>query len=79
MFRRKATLEWGEHPYAVRTWVRSRLPYWMVNLGLSAKKKDCSEIGAEHHWYNKGNESSACYHCSEVRLGRLWEQPRVDA
>ncbi len=60
------------HPYRWRTRLRGLLPRplcWWVEKG-----SDCESVRAEHHWYNKDNEHSACYHCNVVREGRLWER-----
>jgi len=60
------------HPYRWRTWLRGALPRplcWWFDKG-----EDCESAGAEHHWYNKDDERSACYHCRAVREGRLWER-----
>ena len=64
------------HPYRWRTWVRARLPWFLINLGVAAKGKDCESVGAEHWWYNGDNKSSACYHCEVVRPGRLWRSAK---
>jgi hypothetical protein len=67
------------HPYAWRTWVRKRIPWWLINVGVAAKGSDCEAAGATHHWYNRDGLSSACYHCDAVRAGRLWRsQGRED-
>jgi hypothetical protein len=62
--------DWS-HPYAWRTNLRIVLPspfgWWLP------KGKDCEERGAEHHWYNKDDENSACYHCNVIRPGQLWK------
>ena len=63
-----------EHPYRWRTWIRSHLPWFLINLGFAAKAKDCEAIGAEHRWYNRDDTTSGCYHCEIVRTGRLWEK-----
>lgn len=73
MIRKLAENEWGSHPFAIRTWLRGRLPYFLVNLGVSPKGRDCEAVGASHLWYNNDDVSSACYHCEVVRPGRLWE------
>ncbi len=62
------------HPYRWRTWLRAKLPWVLINRGIAAKGKDCERVGAKHWWYNRDNESSACYHCEVVRPGRLWKQ-----
>ena len=68
----------GEHhPYAWRTWLRKRLPWWLIDLGAADKGKDCEAAGAQHHWYNIDNSRSGCYHCKVEREGRLWETGRA--
>ena len=59
------------HPYEWRTRFRGRLPWFLINLGLAAKGRDCEAVGAEHHWYNRDHKTSGCYHC-EVVLGCCW-------
>ena len=77
--------EWGPvlwdkgHPFAWRTKLRGKLPWFLINLGLADKGKDCEAAGGWHRWYNQDYEHSACYHCHVVRRGQLWkdaEQPR---
>lgn len=64
---------WDEHhPYRWRTWIRTQLPYFLIELGLAAKGEDCDAVGGDHRWYNIDNASSGCYHCGVVRSGRLW-------
>ena len=61
------------HPYAWRTWLRQRLPWFLINFGLADKGSDCEAVGAVHHWYNIDGKTSGCYHCRVEREGRLWE------
>jgi hypothetical protein len=63
-----------DHPYRWRTWIRCRLPYFLIDLGVANKAEDCEAAGAAHHWYNIDGQSSGCYHCQVVRPGRLWER-----
>ncbi len=63
------------HPYAWRTWLRGRLPWFLIDLGFAGKGRNCDTVGAWHRWYNEDNINSACYHCRQIRPGRLWEQP----
>jgi hypothetical protein len=61
-----------KHPYGWRTHLRTLLPRqlcWFVDKG-----KDCEIEGAQHYWYNKDNENSACYYCRVIRRGQLWNQ-----
>jgi len=73
--RQRAPYLMARHPYAWRTWLRGHLPWFLINMGVAAKGKDCEIVGAEHHYYNRDHVSSACYHCEVVRPGRLWRQP----
>lgn len=67
-----AEQKWGDRPYAVRTWIRGYLPYFLVDLGVAAKADDCADVNASHQWYNQDDMYSACYHCCEVQEGQLW-------
>jgi len=53
-----------------------RLAWFLINLGVAAKGRDCETVGAEHHWYNRDGKTSGCYHCEVIGPGRLWEQGR---
>ena len=61
-------------PYRLRTVVRRHLPWFLIDMGIAAKGKDCEAMGGRHEWYNQDNKSSACYHCEIVRSGQLWKQ-----
>lgn len=61
------------HPYAIRTWFRSHLPWFLINIGLASKGKDCELVNAKHHWYKKDDVHSACYHCEIVKEGEFWK------
>ena len=63
------------HPYRWRTWLRPRLPKWLVELGVARKGRDCEAMNAWHRWYNRDDANSACYHCQIVEPGRHWEVP----
>jgi len=64
---------WDEqHPYRWRTWIRTRLPWFLIDLGLARKGHDCEAVGGWHHWYNIDDKSSGCYHCEVTRPGQLW-------
>lgn len=60
-------------PYRRRTWLRIILPWFLIDLGVASKGKDCELAGGQHEWYNIDNENSGCYHCHIVKPGRLWE------
>ena len=65
---------WGSHPCAIRTCIRSNLPWFLIDLGFANKIGDCEAIQAKHHWYNKDNTKSGCYHCRVVQEGQLWKK-----
>lgn len=73
MFRKFARQKFGDHPYAIRTWLRGKLPWVLIDIGIADKVENCELVGAEHHWYNQDNLNSACYHCYVVRSGQLWK------
>lgn len=58
-------------PYRRRTWLRQRLPFWLIDLGIMAKGKDCEAADGRHEWYNNGS-GSACYHCRITIAGSAW-------
>ncbi|MCR9246463.1 MAG: hypothetical protein NXI31_15625 [bacterium] len=62
------------HPFRWRTWLRGRLPWLLINLGVAAKGRDCIAAGGWHRWYNHDDKSSHCYHCDVGRPERLWER-----
>ncbi len=60
------------HPYRRRTWIRRRLPWFLISLGVARKGRDCEAAGGWHRWYNHDGETSACYHCRVMAAGQLW-------
>ena len=66
----------SKQPYRRRTWIRQRLPFFV--LGLSPKGIDCESKGGSHEWYNADNVRSACYHCLVVREEQLWPREGQD-
>jgi hypothetical protein len=66
---------WGAgHPYRWRTWLRVRLPWFLINLGIAEKGDDCDRVGGEHWWYNRDGDTSGCYYCEVVKPGQLWKK-----
>jgi len=61
------------HPYGWRTHLRALLP--LAICEWVDKGEDCESRGADHFWYNKDGENSACYYCRIVRGGRHWVKP----
>ncbi len=60
-------MHWNpNHPYRWRTWLRTHLPWFLIDLGLAKKAADCEKAGAEHWWYNKDADHRACYHCRVI-------------
>ncbi len=44
-----------------RTWLRKRLPLFLVELGVAAKgASDCGN----HEWYRSSDDEDRCYHCA---------------
>ena len=60
-------------PYRWRTFLRSHLPWFIIDTGIVDKGKDCEAEGGQHEWYNSDGQASACYHCSVVKEGQLWK------
>jgi hypothetical protein len=48
------------------------LPFWLIELGLFGKGRDCAFRYAPHSWYNLDNLNSACYYCRVIKTGQLW-------
>lgn len=63
-----------KRPYRLRTRIRQHLPWFLIDLGLCSKGKDCEAAGGEHDWYNQDGRHSACYHCNVIREGSLWKR-----
>lgn len=59
----------NRHPYEFRLRIRERLPWFLINLGIADKGKDCEKVGAKHVWFNIDNQFSGCYYCKELREG----------
>lgn len=66
-------------PFRLRTKIRRHLPWFLIDRGLCAKGKDCEESGGSHEWYNQDDDNSACYHCSAVRPGQLWDSSEASS
>jgi len=63
-----------KHPYRWRLILRSKLPWFLIRLGIANKGKDCELRRASHDWYNHNDTSSACYYCKVVKIGQLWKK-----
>ena len=50
------------HPYGLRLRIREHLPWFLINMGLAAKGRDCNEVG---------DGLSACYYCKVLEVGQL--------
>mgnify|MGYP003637936016 FL=1 len=55
------------HPYYRRLWWRSKLPWFLIDLGVASKGKNCELVNAEHKWYNIDNTKSGCYYCEKIK------------
>jgi len=53
------------HPYELRKQIRSILPWFLINMGIAAKGKDCEKVNAEHSFYNINGISNGCYYCDQ--------------
>ena len=60
-------------PNRLKTWIRSKSPWFMIDRGWMNQSGDCEAGGGEHEWYNIDDYKSGCYHCGTERCGRLWE------
>lgn len=60
------------HPYGYRRWWRTRLPWFLINMGIAQKGENCELVNANHHWYNIDDESSGCYYCNIKVQGKKW-------
>jgi hypothetical protein len=72
-------MDWNDkwdrgHPFRFRTWIRSNLPWFLIDLGICDKGVDCEKVGGWHRWYNIDGKNSGCYHCKVVRPEQLWKQ-----
>ncbi len=36
------------HPYAWRAWLRVRLPWFLIDMGLADKGEDCEKVDGWH-------------------------------
>jgi len=59
-------------PYRIRSRIRKHLPWFLINLGICAKGKDCESRNGPHDWYNHDGKISHCYHCKIEKEGCLW-------
>ena len=66
------------HAYGVRAWLRTRLPFWLIDLGAAGKGRDCELRGDSHHWYNIDHVSSGCYYCRVERPGQMWHLAQAE-
>jgi len=62
-----------KHPYRFRLWLREKLPWFLIDLGIAGKGKDCELANAEHRWYNIDNKASGCYYCKKIISGKKWK------
>ena len=69
----KARAEFGDHPHAFRTWLRGRLPWFLIDLGVAGFGEDCDKLNAQHCWCNLDDARSQCMFCGSQREGQLWD------
>lgn len=53
------------HPYELRKQIRARLPWFLIQIGIAAKGKDCKKVNASHSYYNIDGKSNGCYYCEQ--------------
>ncbi len=53
----------NQHKYYRRLWLREKLPWFLINLGIANKGKDCSSVQSSHHWYVIDEHKLGCYYC----------------
>jgi hypothetical protein len=76
----RAREEFGDHPHALRTWLRGRIPWFLIDVGVANFGRDCEALNAHHNWSNIDGVHSRCIFCGAEREGRLWEtSPYADA
>ena len=63
----------AKHPYGIRLWWRQRLPWFLIDLGLAKKGKDCESVKAKHYWYKIDGNYSGCYFCKVTVQGEKWK------
>jgi hypothetical protein len=61
-----------KHPFENRLWWRSRLPWFLINMGITSKGRDCELVNASHKWYNVDGINSVCYYCKKTTLKIKW-------
>jgi len=64
------------HPYGLRLWIRKRLPWFLIDLGVADKGEDCELVGAEHSWFNIDRNNSGCYYCKVEVEGQKWKKSK---
>lgn len=54
-----------QHPYELRKRLRSVLPWFLIDMGIAGKGKNCELVGANHSYYNIDGSSNGCYYCEQ--------------
>jgi hypothetical protein len=55
----------NRHPYELRKRLRSILPWFLIDLGVAVKGKDCQSVNANHSLYNIDGVVNGCYYCEQ--------------
>lgn len=55
-----------KHPYELRKQIRAKLPWFLINLGIAGKGKNCEDVNAEHDEYNIDGKVNGCYYCEQT-------------
>ena len=68
-----------KHPYELRKTIRQKLPWFLINLGIAKKGKNCELVNAKHLWYNMDNYKSGCYFCKEIKTETKWSNKKAES
>ena len=55
-----------KHPYELRKQIRSKLPWFLIDLGIAGKGKNCEKLNADHDQYKIDGETNGCYYCKQI-------------
>lgn len=55
----------NRHPYELRKKLRGILPWFLIDIGIAAKGKNCKTVNANHSYYNINGILNGCYYCEQ--------------
>lgn len=50
----------------MRLKIRAILHWFLIDMGIAAKVKDCNNVNANHSYYNIYGTVNGCYYCKQV-------------